>query len=160
MVTSSIMKDMQPNLEVIYRPNAIRALARIIDVSPHTAPARTVLTNTWTLPRHLLSYPPSDSLNLPSSIGTPPYPLQRSFPHTTFTRLPKTSFADGPTKRKKPPTEKLDLPVDCTALRPTTLAAEALRSKLVTKRFRARATSCNTMLWVCFTSLGKKTGWR
>lgn len=33
MVTSSIMKDMQPNLEVIYRPNAIRALARIIDVS-------------------------------------------------------------------------------------------------------------------------------
>jgi hypothetical protein len=32
MVTSSIMKDMQPNLEVIYRPNAIRALARVIDV--------------------------------------------------------------------------------------------------------------------------------
>lgn len=33
MVTSSIMKDMQPNSEVIYRPNAIRALCRIIDVS-------------------------------------------------------------------------------------------------------------------------------
>ena len=33
MVTSSIMKDMQSNLDVIYRPNAIRALARIIDVS-------------------------------------------------------------------------------------------------------------------------------
>lgn len=33
MVTSSIMKDMQPNLEVVYRANAIRALARIIDVS-------------------------------------------------------------------------------------------------------------------------------
>ena len=32
MVTSSIMKDMQPNSEVIYRPNAIRALCRIIDV--------------------------------------------------------------------------------------------------------------------------------
>ena len=32
MVTSSIMKDMQPNLEVIYRPNAIRALCRITDV--------------------------------------------------------------------------------------------------------------------------------
>ncbi|KAL7423011.1 coatomer subunit gamma [Cryptotrichosporon argae] len=31
MVTSSIMKDMQPNLEVVFRPNAIRALARIID---------------------------------------------------------------------------------------------------------------------------------
>ena len=26
------MKDMQPNSEVIYRPNAIRALCRIIDV--------------------------------------------------------------------------------------------------------------------------------
>lgn len=38
MVTSSIMKDMQPNLEVIYRPNAIRALARIIDVSPPLSP--------------------------------------------------------------------------------------------------------------------------
>ena len=34
MVTSSIQKDMQPNLEVVYRPNAIRALCRIIDVSP------------------------------------------------------------------------------------------------------------------------------
>ena len=33
MVTSSIMKDMQPNLEVIYRPNAIRAVCRVIDVS-------------------------------------------------------------------------------------------------------------------------------
>ncbi|CDZ96709.1 coatomer subunit gamma [Phaffia rhodozyma] len=31
MVTSSIMKDMQPNLEVIYRSNAIRALTRITD---------------------------------------------------------------------------------------------------------------------------------
>lgn len=32
MVTSSIMKDMQSNSEVIYRPNAIRALCKIIDV--------------------------------------------------------------------------------------------------------------------------------
>ena len=32
MITASIMKDMQPNSEVIYRPNAIRALCRIIDV--------------------------------------------------------------------------------------------------------------------------------
>jgi Adaptin N terminal region len=32
MVTASIMKDMQPNSEVIYRPNAIRALCKIIDV--------------------------------------------------------------------------------------------------------------------------------
>ena len=40
MVTSSIMKDMQPNLEVIYRPNAVRALCRIIDVSWPTFPIR------------------------------------------------------------------------------------------------------------------------
>lgn len=33
MVTSSIMKDMQGNLDAVYRPNAIRALCRIIDVS-------------------------------------------------------------------------------------------------------------------------------
>ncbi|KAH7107090.1 coatomer subunit gamma [Auriculariales sp. MPI-PUGE-AT-0066] len=33
MVTSSIQKDMQPNLEVVYRANAIRALCRIIDAS-------------------------------------------------------------------------------------------------------------------------------
>ncbi|KAG8910243.1 coatomer subunit gamma [Tulasnella sp. 408] len=33
MVTASIMKDMQPNSEVVYRPNAIRALCRIIDPS-------------------------------------------------------------------------------------------------------------------------------
>ena len=39
MVTSSIMKDMQPNLEVIYRPNAIRAVCRVIDVSCATTRA-------------------------------------------------------------------------------------------------------------------------
>ena len=33
MVTASIMKDMQPNTEVVYRPNAIRALMRVIDPS-------------------------------------------------------------------------------------------------------------------------------
>ena len=33
MVTSSLMKDMQPKSEVIYRANAIRALCKIIDVN-------------------------------------------------------------------------------------------------------------------------------
>ncbi|TIC10933.1 Coatomer, gamma subunit [Wallemia mellicola] len=33
MATSSIMKDIQPNLDVIYRPNAIRALSRVTDPS-------------------------------------------------------------------------------------------------------------------------------
>ena len=32
MVNSGIMKDMQPNSEVIYPLNAIRALCKIIDV--------------------------------------------------------------------------------------------------------------------------------
>ena len=32
MATSSIMKDIQPNLHVIYRPNAIRTLCRVTDV--------------------------------------------------------------------------------------------------------------------------------
>jgi coatomer protein complex subunit gamma len=39
MVTSSIMKDMQPNSEVIYRPNSIRALSRIIDVRGFPSPS-------------------------------------------------------------------------------------------------------------------------
>lgn len=48
MVTSSIMKDMQPNSEVIYRPNAIRALCRIIDVCPgYVSPARRAHSNVW-----------------------------------------------------------------------------------------------------------------
>ena len=33
MVTSTIMKDTGGSAEAIYRPNAIRALCRIIDVS-------------------------------------------------------------------------------------------------------------------------------
>ncbi|PWN48580.1 Coatomer, gamma subunit, partial [Violaceomyces palustris] len=33
MVTASIMKDMQPNVEVIYRPNAVRGLTRVVDPS-------------------------------------------------------------------------------------------------------------------------------
>lgn len=33
MITASIMKDMQPNTEVIYRPNAIRTLTRVVDPS-------------------------------------------------------------------------------------------------------------------------------
>lgn len=36
MVTSTIMKDTGGSTDAIYRPNAIRALCRIIDVSVHT----------------------------------------------------------------------------------------------------------------------------
>ncbi len=34
MVTSTIMKDTGGSTDAIYRPNAIRALCRIIDVGP------------------------------------------------------------------------------------------------------------------------------
>ena len=34
MVTSTIMKDTGGSTDAIYRPNAIRALCRIIDVRP------------------------------------------------------------------------------------------------------------------------------
>lgn len=36
MVTSSLMKDMQPTSEVMYRANAIRVLRKITDVSCST----------------------------------------------------------------------------------------------------------------------------
>jgi coatomer protein complex subunit gamma len=38
MVTSTIMKDTGGSTDVIYRPNAIRALCRIIDVGPQPSP--------------------------------------------------------------------------------------------------------------------------
>lgn len=43
MVTSSILKDMQSNQDAVYRPNAIRALCKIIDVRPLT------VFNNWLL---------------------------------------------------------------------------------------------------------------
>ncbi len=78
MVTSSIMKDMQPNLEVVYRPNAIRALARIIDVSGTTTTTRRrsdrLGGNVYPIPYHASHNPcnPSkDSSRQPSSTETP-----------------------------------------------------------------------------------------
>lgn len=42
MVTSTIMKDTGGSTDVIYRPNAIRALCRIIDVGWTALPCRAV----------------------------------------------------------------------------------------------------------------------
>lgn len=42
MVTSTIMKDTGGGRDAIYRPNAIRALCRIIDVSALAGPTRNV----------------------------------------------------------------------------------------------------------------------
>lgn len=44
MVTSSILKDMQSNQDAVYRPNAIRALCKIIDVRPMTVPNSLLFT--------------------------------------------------------------------------------------------------------------------
>ena len=44
MVTSSIMKDTSVGSDVVYRPNAIRALCRVIDASTVQAIERLVKT--------------------------------------------------------------------------------------------------------------------
>jgi len=44
MVTSTIMKDTGGGTDAIYRPNAIRALCRIIDVSADGSVERIILT--------------------------------------------------------------------------------------------------------------------
>lgn len=46
MVTSTIMKDTGGSTDAIYRPNAIRALCRIIDVGCPAAGASTDSTDT------------------------------------------------------------------------------------------------------------------
>lgn len=100
MVTSSIMKDMQPNLEVIYRPNAIRALCRIIDVSLATPLRISVLLML------LYSRPWFKVLNassrLPSSTRTRQYRPRHSSRPITSSRLLKTLSSDGSTKLRKP----------------------------------------------------------
>lgn len=45
MVTSTIMKDTGGSTDVIYRPNAIRALCRIIDVRIPSLPPQTAIAN-------------------------------------------------------------------------------------------------------------------
>lgn len=47
MVTSTIMKDTGGSTDVIYRPNAIRALCRIIDVGATRAGPRSLLFCVW-----------------------------------------------------------------------------------------------------------------
>lgn len=54
MVTSSIMKDTAVGSDVVYRPNAIRALCRIIDVS--TAAASPLMSD----PLMLIVFPGHD----------------------------------------------------------------------------------------------------
>ena len=82
MVTSSIMKDMQPNSEVIYRPNAIRALCKIIDVCVYSNDHGPLIV---TEARHSLLWPKvlNVSSKLLSSTRIPRYLLLLLFLHTT-----------------------------------------------------------------------------
>jgi len=137
MVTSSIMKDMQPNLEVIYRPNAIRALARIIDVG-HT----TLTSIEELIPRLNQSNLWSDTSSPPSSTGPHPSPLHPSSPRTTSTTSLPPSSSVGPTKPKKPLTPKPFHPLHSLALLPT--FQEAVRGD--TKQSPRQVISCNTTL--------------
>jgi coatomer subunit gamma len=56
MVTSTIMKDTGGSTDIIYRPNAIRALCRIIDVGQPT-PLFALLAVSLTYPRPPRSSP-------------------------------------------------------------------------------------------------------
>ena len=120
MVTSSIMKDMQSNLDVIYRPNAIRALARIIDVSIPMSAWKHFLSSARLNPYNLSN----DSSNPPSSIGHHPSPPLPSFPHITSSTSHPPLSSDGRTKLRKLSTRKLYLPLRTADPRRHTSAAE------------------------------------
>jgi hypothetical protein len=149
MVTSSIMKDMQPNLEVVYRPNAIRALARIIDVS-------TLADNTDSSPN------PSNQSRGSSSLlwltARHPSPLLHLFRLTTCSLSHRLSSSAGRTKLKKPSTQRL-FPTPRTH-HPLPLHTFPAVTVEDTPRLPARATSCSTTLWVCCTSSVRRTGWQ
>jgi len=94
MVTSSIMKDMQSNSEVIYRPNAIRALCKIIDVCAFLPTSRVashaVQSNSLLWHKEL-----SVSSKRPSSTELLPSRLLPWFQHTTSSLTQRTSWRDG-----------------------------------------------------------------
>jgi len=140
MVTSSIMKDMQPNLEVIYRPNAIRALARIIDVG-HT---------TFMSVEELISRPNqsnlwNDTLNPPLSTDPHPSLPHPSSPRTTSTTSLPPSLSVGQTKPRRPSTPKPFHPLHSLAHLLT--SREEVRGD--TKQSLRQVISCNTTLLGC-----------
>ena len=97
IVTSSIMKDMQPNLEVIYRPNAIRALCRITDVGARVM----VLFILLRMSSHPWSKLWSDFSKLQLWIVILLFHLQLSFPLITCSLYPKMSSDVGSMKHRK-----------------------------------------------------------
>jgi len=137
MVTSSIMKDMQPNLEVIYRPNAIRALARIIDVG-HT----TFMSVEELIPRLNQSNLWNDTSSPPLSTDPHPSPPHPSSPRTTSTTSLPPSSSVGPTKPRRPLTPKPFHPLHSLAL--LRISQEAVRED--TKQSPRQVISCNTTL--------------
>jgi hypothetical protein len=152
MVTSSIMKDMQPNLEVVYRPNAIRALARIIDVSDTGNSHCDILSLSTKLNRRNLYNPPSVSSSQPSWTATLRSPQLLSSPPTISIRSLEIPSNDGLTKLKRQSTLKRYPPGVCSECPPATseeVTGTAMLQPLV--RSKAPATSCNTTPSVCST---------
>src|ERR1700722_3745878 len=93
MVSSSIMKDMQPNSEVIYRPNAIRALCRIVDVRESFSFDVIILMLNYTSLRwHKES---NDFSRQPLLIAIRPFPRLRSSLRTISFPQPKTWSSVG-----------------------------------------------------------------
>lgn len=97
IVTSSIMKDMQPNLDVIYRPNAIRALCRITDVSVRTV----ILFTRLCMNSHPWSKLWSDFSKRQLWIVILPYHLRLWFLPITCSLYPKMSSSVGSMRHKK-----------------------------------------------------------
>lgn len=142
MVTSSIMKDMQPNLEVIYRPNAIRALARIIDVSPHCSCQLHALTSRLN-PSNLSNDTSSPLLLTVPHLSLPPRSSRRT---TSSTYLPPLS-SDGQTKLKRQSTPRPSLHLHSLALHRISRVVD----REDTRPSPRPATLCSTTLWVCCT---------
>ena len=150
MVTSSIMKDMQPNLEVVYRPNAIRALARIIDVSHTGAGHCGILSLSTKLARRNPYNLPSAFSNQPSWTATLRSPRPLSSPPTIFIRSLEIPSNGGLTKPRRRLTLKQYLPEVCSECPPATseeVTGTAMLRPLV--RSKAPATSCSITPSVC-----------
>lgn len=148
MVTSSIMKDMQSNLDVIYRPNAIRALARIIDVGGESYLGQ---GNLLIVIARLNPFNLSKGYsNQPSSTDRPLSRPHLLYPHTTSTPCPRRSSSDGPTKPRKPSTPKPFRHQAPTVELHRRTSEEAVEED--SSQLPARATSCSTMPLDCYMS--------
>lgn len=98
MVTSSIMKDTAVGSDILYRANAIRALCRIIDVSPIIECRCCTYSN---MIRPQLCRPLSDSSRPQLWTKHLQFPLQLWSLRTISCQLQRTLYAGGRARHKK-----------------------------------------------------------